>query len=143
VIKLPAPTAPPAVVNHKLLLVPYLYVLTLVFLSVWQLIMFPGFLEYIASYGVGSVTTASTVTAILLVVLEVFSVPFLLRLRLSPLARICSAICSLFAPITWSVVTLGMQEITSPYVLANLVFIIWAATSFWVLGGFQALKVRL
>jgi hypothetical protein len=143
VIKLPTPTPPPTVAYHKLLLVPYLYVLTLIFLAMWQLIMFPGFLEYIASYLGERVTTLTTVAAVLLVSLEVFAAPFLLRLRLSPLARLCSAVCALLVPIAWSAVTLGMQEITSPYVLANLFFVVWAATSFWILGGQQALKVKI
>jgi hypothetical protein len=143
VIKLPKPTPPPEVLNHNLLLVPYLYVVSLIFLAVWQLIMFPGFMEYIAGYFGGKATALSITTAILLVSLEVFAAPFLMRLRLSPLARMCSAICALLVPIMWSAVTMGMQQITSPYVVANFVFIVWAATSFWVLGGQQALKVKV
>lgn len=142
-VRLPKPTPAPAVLSHKLLVVPYLYALAMVFLAIWQLIIFPDFLVYVANFLGGEVTTATTVAAILLVSLEVFSVPFLLRLQLSPLARVCSASCTLLVPMAWSVITMATQSFLTPYVLADLLFIVWGAISFWILGGRQALRVKL
>jgi hypothetical protein len=142
-MRFPTPTPPPTVTSHKLLIIPYTYVLALVFLAVWQLIVFRDFLPYVASHLGGTVTSKTITAAILLVSLEVFAVPFLLRLRLSPLARLCSAICALLVPITWSVVTMVTQTLDSPYLVAGIVFIVWGGTSFWVLGGQQALRVKL
>lgn len=36
-----------------------------------------------------------------LVILGVFSLPFLLEMKLSPLMRICSMICAIFAALSW------------------------------------------
>jgi hypothetical protein len=143
VIKLPKATPAPAVFKPKLVLAPYLYVLLLVFLATWQLMTFADFVEYVSGYLGGAVTSTTMFAAVLLVSLEILAVPFLMRLRLSPLARVCSATASLFVPIAWGVVTMANQTLFSVYVPVNLAFIAWAAVSFWTLGGQTALRVRL
>jgi len=77
--------------------------------------------------------------------LEVFALPFLLGMKLSPLARICGGICMVLVPLTWTCLTiwtLGSYETTgqfSSYVniapnwLLLVVNILWLGISYWAL----------
>lgn len=81
----------------------------------------------------------------IIVTLEVFSLPFLLGMKLSPLARICGGICMVLVPLAWTCLTiwaLGGYMTTgqfSSYVdiapnwLLLAVNILWLGISYWAL----------
>ncbi len=91
-MKLPKPTVAPKPKRPQYLFFSYLYAFLLLLIAVWQLV------------GVGIVGTAPFVTAdmpVLVIVLaaaEIFSLPFLLMLHISPLARMCSAALAVSTP---------------------------------------------
>jgi hypothetical protein len=136
-------TAPPQTENKKLLIIPYTYALVLVTLALWQLIALDSFIPYVGSYlDTDRVTPATTVVAMILIGLEVFSVPFLLRLRLSPLARFCSAVSAFATPLAWAFVTMSGESFNVGYLFADIGFFLWGGISFWVLGGPQATRLQ-
>lgn len=141
-LRLPKPTPPPAIVSRPLILVSYLSIVGLVFLVLWQLISINSFIVYVASYLGGQITNMTLTFALLLVVTEIFALPFLLRLHLSPLARLCSAACVLLVPVVWSVLTLLNQPFNATYIVLDVVGLVWGATAFWAMGGVQALTPK-
>jgi hypothetical protein len=75
----------------------WVYAGILVSMVLLQLFAFEKFLPLIEAYGI----PGGDGVAALIVVLEVFSLPFLLRMPLSPLARICSMAGSMIVPLAW------------------------------------------
>lgn len=92
---MPKPTPSPKVKDRSLLVVPYGYASFLAALALVQLIGFGGF----DFAGISYETKGSATMVMLLSGVEIFALPFLLRLSLSKLARACSASLSLVAPI--------------------------------------------
>lgn len=136
-------TPPPRVENKRLLIIPYTYVLVLISLAIWQLVALDSFIPYISRYlEVDSVTSATTLVAMVLIGMEVFSVPFLLRLHLSPLARFCSAALAFATPLAWAFVTMSGDSFNVGYLFINIGFFLWGGVSFWVLGGPQATRLQ-
>jgi len=134
-------TSPPPVRHKRLLIIPYTYVTALIVLILWQLIMLSTFTLYLRDYLGTGATTAATL-AILLIGIEVFSVPFLLRLHLSPLARFCSAILAFATPLAWIAVITAGNSFNVMYLLINIVIFLWGGLSFWVLGGPKAMHLH-
>jgi signal peptidase I len=81
----------------------------------------------------------------IVVTTEVFALPFLLGMKLSPLARICGGLCAVFAPLAWaslSVWAIGGYATTGQFssylnvmptwwlLIANY---LWLGVSYWVL----------
>ena len=91
-MNLPKATPAPKPNKPLLLVVPYLYATFLVVLVVWQLVIGP--LKANAPFTV----TESPFWVVIFAAAEVFALPFLLRLSLSPLARSASAFLSLVVP---------------------------------------------
>jgi hypothetical protein len=115
----------------------------LVSLAIWQLVALDSFIPYISSYlEADKVTPGTTVIAMILIGMEVFSVPFLLRLRLSPLARFCSAGLAFLTPLAWAFVTMSGDGFNAGYLFINIGFFLWGGVSFWVLGGPQATRLQ-
>jgi len=78
-----------------------LYAVILVIFAVTQLFTFEEFMIFIQSVNLPFGESASYVFAPLLIVAEVFALPFLLRMRLSPAFRYVSLLLSCLAAALW------------------------------------------
>lgn len=70
-------------------------------MAVTQLFGFEKFIPVIESYQLPGGHVTAVTLASLIVVLEVFALPFLLRMRLSPLMRLLSMACGILVGTTW------------------------------------------
>ena len=131
-------TPAPKVTNGQLLLVPYLYAGILIILAGLQLVGFGGF----DFAGIALNTQGEPWWILSLVFVEVFALPFLLRLNLSPLARSVSAFFCLLAPILFFLlVAAGLIGITGqgPDYAVAVAMICFAGASFSILSGEKVL----
>lgn len=86
-------------------------------MAVGQLFTFEDFPATLSGYWLlGSQANASLLAAFL-VTAEVFTLPFLLRMRVSPLMRLLSLACAWFVAITWLI--LGAWVVITPNALSN------------------------
>ena len=86
----------------------YTYAATLTVLVLCQLFTFDKFLPLLETFNFpGGFVTAHLVGS-LVVVSEVFAIPFLLRLKLSPLMRIMSMVFSWLVPLIWFMTALWL-----------------------------------
>jgi hypothetical protein len=138
----PKPTPAPAVENKKLIIVSYAYMAALVGVSAWQLVMFEKFAPALGKYLGTGVTPEVTLLAMTLIGAQVFSLPFLLRLSLSPLARLASALLAFLAPVAWAVVAIAGPGFTMRYFVLTVIVLLWAGASFWLLGGPKVLRLK-
>lgn len=83
-------TLPPAAKNRMIEYAALVYAAILVVMVVAQLFKFEEFVPLIASFGLGGGEPRAMVIASVLVIAEVFALPFLLRMYLSPLMRTVS-----------------------------------------------------
>jgi hypothetical protein len=135
------PTPAPKIVNKKFIALPYAYAVALIALVAWQLVMFERFAPYIAGYlGQGSQASAAVISMVL-IGMELFAIPFLLRMQLSPLARFFSAGFAFVVPLAWAVVTMMGGSFNIAYLFFNIGFFAWGGASFWALGGPQAMHL--
>lgn len=134
------PTQPPKVTNQQLVFIPYLYAAMLVVLSGLQLVGFGGF----DFAGLSLETQGEPWWVLSLVFVEIFALPFLLRLQLSPLARSLSVFLSLLAPVLFFLlVAAGATGLTgkeSDYAI-SVAMICFACASFSILGGEKAIRL--
>lgn len=134
------PTPPPRVTKRHLLVIPYLYAAILVILVGLMLVGFGGF----DFAGFAFETQGKPWFILSLVLVEIFALPFLLRLNLSPLARSISAVLSLLVPILFflyvAVGTNGLFSRIPDYVVALVMFYL-AGASFRVLHGENVIKL--
>ena len=79
----------------------WVYAAILTVMAVVQLYAFEDFVPLMASYGLPGGYGSASLIACLIVFTEVFAVPFLLRMPLSPLMRWMSLACSVTAPFIW------------------------------------------
>jgi hypothetical protein len=99
----------------------YLYVAILVIFVLCQLFKFDEFLELLASFSLpGGLTTARLLGSVV-VVSEVLALPFLLRLKLSPLMRIISMILGWLVPAIWLFFALWLN--LTPNSISNIGFL--------------------
>ena len=139
----PKPTPPPAIEHKKMAIIAYAFAVAVIGVSVWQLVMFDDFAPALGSYIGTGVTSEVTLLATVLIGMQVFAVPFLVRLWLSPLARLASAGLAFLTPLAWTTVALAGKGLNRSYFgLAVLVFL-WGGVSFWVLGGPKAMRVKV
>lgn len=137
------PTPHPKLKHPRLLFVPYALALALIALVVVQLVGFGGL-----SFGDFSYTTPGSPAWIIFVALvEIFALPFILRLRLSPLARFFSALFTVLAPVLLfgdSLVTLatGTTSYGTTAVWQNFGLVMLGVGSFVILSGTEALKLK-
>lgn len=139
----PKPTPAPAIENKKLAIIPYAYTLAAIGVSVWQLVMFEKFAPALGSYIGTGITSEVTLLAVVLIGMQVFSMPFLLRLSLSPLARLASAGLAFLTPLAWAVVAFSGEGLDRAYFGLTVLVFLWGGVSFWILGGPKAFKVKL
>lgn len=134
----PAPT----VKNKQWLIVPYLYAAILVVLAVTQLMGVGGFDFAHIKYH----TAGMPVMIMIIAGLEIFSVPFLLRLNLSPLARFLSALFAFATPyflVAHQAYLLSQNAISLDVlsVVATVLLIPLAIICFVVLRGYKAIRL--
>jgi uncharacterized membrane protein len=133
-------TNPPKITDKRLVFVPTAYAVVLVGVAVLQLVFFEQFVTAIADYFRAETTPQITAIALSLIAVEIFSLPFLLRLKLSPLARFCSAWITFLAPFFLAALCMtGLYS--SAFLLINIGFIVWGGISFWALDGPKAVHL--
>lgn len=116
-VKAVKPTAPKTKDTVK---IAYLYVGILLLFVVSQLLTFRGLLDLAESWGMpGGITFSSWLIA-LLIFAEIFALPFLLRLKLSPLARIASMVMTWAVPAIWVFISLWINLSTSVILNAGM-----------------------
>jgi hypothetical protein len=104
-IKFAVATEPRSVKGKWPLVVGYGLALWTIVIAVAQMVSFEEFVSALQEYQAVDRTWSITL-AVVVLALEVFSVPYLLRLRLSPAARFISAVFVLVLPFVWTVLTL-------------------------------------
>lgn len=100
----------------------------------------------------------ASIIAVLIVMAEVFAIPFALRMKLSTLAHIMSGFQVVFAPLLWSLITIwayGTDVTTGQFtsflytpsslwlILFNLAWLTFAFYTLWTLGYNQLKMPRL
>ena len=133
-------TNPPKITDKRLAFVPTVYAVVLVGVAVLQLVFFEQFVTTVASYFMADTTPQITAIALSLIAVEIFSLPFLLRLKLSPLARFCSAWLTFIAPFFFAALCM-VGSYGGAFLLINIGFIVWGGISFWVLDGPRAVRL--
>ncbi len=134
-------TLPQKVSDPRLLVVTLVYAAMLAVLALLQLVGFGGF-----DFAGIQIETQGPVAAIIaLAAAEIFALPFVLRLKLSPLARACSAVLSLLAPLLYLSLAIFIRDqtlypITSIELIVGALMGILAISSFNVLSGDQTLR---
>lgn len=134
------------------------FAIVLLVMAVAQLFRFEKFIPIIEAYQLPGGHTMAVMVAALIVVIEVFALPFLIRMRLSPLMRFCSMACGVLVGILWFLLMIRplFGNATAQYaglfgdrldiplggwsVIFPLVLIIMAVWSVWGLGPWQAAK---
>jgi hypothetical protein len=133
----------PKVRYEKWLVLPYTYAAAFTILAVATLMGVGGF----DFAGISYETPGTPELAITVAAMQIFALPFLLRLPLSPLARFISATLSLVAPF-FLLATLGYlaaQGVVAFNAIALLgagLLAVLGVASFAVLNGQAALKLK-
>lgn len=81
--------------------IAYIFAGILVILAFCQLFNFGDFLKLLVSFNFPGGKVIAYLTGGLIVTIEVFSLPFLLRLKLSQTMRVVSMVCSWLVPLAW------------------------------------------
>jgi hypothetical protein len=81
--------------------VAWVYTAVLIIMAVGQLFSFEKFIPIINNYGLPGGHGTATLFACLIVVAEVFALPFLVRMPLSPLMRWFSMFCGMLVAGLW------------------------------------------
>lgn len=98
---------------------------------------------------------SASLIALLIIMSEVFAIPFALRMQLSPLAHVVSGMLLVFAPLWWALIAvwsygfsdnigqLGEFAVVAPSLLVVMLNIVWIAANLSVLYalGFSSLKL--
>ena len=132
--------AAPKAQYPKLLVVSYMYAVILAALAVVQLMGVGGFEFAHISYQ----TPGLPGIIVAIAALEIFALPFLLRLDLSPLARFFSAVFALAAPLFVLVnmiylIAESMLATDWLAITASVLLVVLGVASFVVLNGTRAL----
>lgn len=98
-------TNAPTPITRESGIVAYLYGVILIIMALSQLFSFDDFLTHFGNFGF---PWFSQVVPVVIVVLEVFAVPFLLRIQLSPLMRVVSMVSGWLVAIGWLKISLWL-----------------------------------
>lgn len=128
--------------------VAYFYAGLLIVMVLCQLFTFDGFLTYMESLWLPISNPMTHLLTGLIVTAEVFALPFLLGLKLSPLMRFISMVCGWFVPSVWLFLSLWINlttnNITNAGFLGSLVDVVpgwWAvflSASFAILAAWAS-----
>ncbi|MDB5161670.1 MAG: rane protein of unknown function [Candidatus Saccharibacteria bacterium] len=102
---LPVATVAPKAKTKDVTRIATFYAILLVIFAVSQLFTYESFLQLMVSFGLPGGTQFTYFLTSLLVVAEVFALPFLLRLPLSRAFRWFSLGCAWLVPVIWMFVT--------------------------------------
>jgi hypothetical protein len=129
-------------------------------MAVAQMVSFEEFVEAFRDYRFGN-ETLTVAIALGIIALEVFAVPFLLRLSLSRAARFVSAGFALLLPYAWTVLTVHVFlmnavannagyfggfaafPVGTLAILLDLAWMIVVGVTFGALGGTKVLKLKV
>jgi hypothetical protein len=136
-------TKPPKADEPDWLIVPYIYAAGLATIAVLQLVGFGGF----DFAGINYQTQGTATSIILISAAAIFSLPFLLRLNLSPLARMCSTILSVATPFLVLCNAIFMRDqitaaVSPTELIVGGVLGLLAIASFNVLGGEKSFVLK-
>ena len=101
VVALPAPKPRSVIARNT----AWVYAGVLTVMAVGQLFAFEKFIPFMTDADAIGFQVTTPIVLFVLVIAEVFALPFLLRMNLSPLMRWCSLVCSLFVPVVWFVIS--------------------------------------
>lgn len=88
--------------------IAYAYAVVLVILALAQLFTFDKFLVLVEGFGLPGGVVSAHLFVSLVVISEVFALPFLLRLNLSPLMRFVSMVFGWLVPLAWLKIALWL-----------------------------------
>ncbi len=103
--------------SHTVKVVAWVYAGLLVVMTVGQLFSFEKFIPLIRDYWLPGGDGTGTLVACLVVISQVFALPFLLRMPLSPLMRWFSLGCGIVASGLW--VLLGIVAVAGDSAMTN------------------------
>lgn len=103
---------------HEAQIIAWIYATALVIMAVGQLFSFEDFIPYIRDLHLTGGEAVTVLFACLIVIAEVFALPFLLRMPLSSLMRWFGLGFSLFVPLAWLFVTI-LTYVTQPPEVAS------------------------
>jgi hypothetical protein len=150
-------TKPTPIANRNFRLLSYALGVWSMGLAIAQMVSFEDFVQALGQYRLGSERGTVTI-AIVLLTLEVFSVPFLFRMSLSRAARYVSALFTAVLPYAWAALTVnvllnnttvdnagyfgGFLELhVGGFVLfLDLLWAVVVAVTFGAIGGKKALR---
>lgn len=89
--------------------IAYIYAFVLVIFVICQLFTYDDFIRLIESFWLSGSLQLANFLGCLIVTSELFALPFLLRMDLSPLMRIISMVLGWIAPIIWLVLMLWIN----------------------------------
>lgn len=154
-------TVPPHPKTKNIITISLLVSAILTVLIIAQLFTFEDFPAVIASLWLPGGEVMARFLAALLVVIEVFSLPFLLSMRLSPLFRVVSMVCGWLVVVIWSAIAIwenlmagtiangGLLGATIPlptgwwnvfFSLALGVLVTWVSWGMWPFRGGKSEK---
>ncbi len=106
-MKLPKAHFPTASVSPAVLIMSRAFAAVIIICVVIQLMTYEKFVPLVQNYQFLNDPAFGKVFAALIVIVEVMSLPFLLRMRLSPLMRFLSAGCLIAACLAWVILSIG------------------------------------
>ena len=143
--KFAAVTPSPKMKSHYVRYVALAYAVVLVIMAVSQLFKFEEFFPLLASFGLGGGERTAQILASVLVVAEVFALPYLLRMYLSPLFRIVSMLLGWLVVLLWAYLILtvlgSVNSVTDAGYLGTAIevpFGWWNVLYVVLLGGLMA-----
>jgi hypothetical protein len=157
-IKFATTTMPPKPKTSRVVTVSLLLAFLLVCMAVGQLFSFEKFTPLIESFNLPGGNGTGMLVAGLVVVCEVFALPFLLRMRVSPLMRATSMVCGWMVAAIWLILalwlnmtvnmvsTVGLFGVKIPlvvgwwavfYAVAIGILAGWASWGMWPLRAFR------
>jgi hypothetical protein len=157
-MKFAVATKPEPVKDNLLLILSYIIGFGTAGIAVAQMVSFDNFVNALRSYGIFGYR-GTLALAIVVLVFEVFSVPFWLRLSLSKAARLVSALYAVLVPLIWTVMTvIAMMnghhvsdagyfgghirlQVSGFVLVLDLVWLVVVSASFNGLGGRKAFKL--
>jgi len=105
---LATPTEAPKPKTKDVTIIATFYAAILTVMAVAQLYSFDTFTEHMASLGLPGGIAMGYFLASFIVVAEVFALPFLLRMRISPAFRVFSMLLGWIVPVVWLKVSIWM-----------------------------------
>lgn len=125
--------------------IAYAYAIVLIVLVLCQLFTFDKFLVLLQSFAFPGGDVTAHLAGSLIVISEVFALPFLLEMNLSPLMRVVSMVFGWIVPLVWMMLSLWLifatNSVTNIGIIGTLVAVVpgwWAVYICAALGTMAA-----